>query len=68
MGVTVETEGVGTGLAELPEALFALDVVGVGRNQETAGLQLDAVARAESKCGPFCRDRGGMTHSEDTHG
>lgn len=59
VGVAVKAEGVGSGLAELSEALLALDVVSVGRNQQTAGLQLDAVARAESESGPFCRDRGG---------
>lgn len=78
MGVAVKAEGVGSGLAELSEALLALDVVSVGRNQQTAGLQLDAVARAESESGPFCRDRGGsdtkillyqnvMTRSDNTH-
>lgn len=78
VGVAVKAEGVGSGLAELSEALLALDVVSVGRNQQTAGLQLDAVARAESESGPFCRDRGGsdtkillyqnvMTRSDNTH-
>lgn len=46
----------GSGLAEVAEALFALDVVGVGRNEQTARLQLDAVARAESEGGPFCQE------------
>lgn len=59
MGVAVEAEGVGSGLAELTEALFALDVVSVCRDEKTAGLQLDAVARAESEGGPFCMDGGG---------
>lgn len=59
MGVTVKAEGMRGGLAELSEALFALDVVSIGRNQQAAGLELDAVARAQSKSGPFCRDRGG---------
>ena len=59
MGVTVKAEGMGGGLAELSEALFALDVVSIGRNQQATGLELDAVARAQSESGPFCRDRGG---------
>lgn len=78
VGVTVKAEGVGSGQAELSEALFALDVVGVRRNQQTTRLQLDAVARAESKSGPFFKNRGGsdtqmllyqnfVTCSDDTH-
>lgn len=59
VGVTVKAEGVGSGLAQLSEALFAIYVVSVGRNQQTAGLQLDAVARAESEGGPFWEDGGG---------
>lgn len=59
VGVTVKAEGMGGGLAELSEALFALDVVSIGRNQQATGLELDAVARAQSESGPFCRDRGG---------
>lgn len=59
MGVTVEAEGMGGGLAEFPKALFAVDVVSISRNQESARLQLDTVAWAESKGGPFCRKRGG---------
>jgi len=76
VGVAVEAEGVGSGLAELSEALFALDVVRVGRNQQAAGLQLEAVTRAESEGGPFCRDRGGsdlllqdmFTLDQNSHG
>lgn len=58
MGVAVEAEGARGGLAELSEALFALDVIGVGRNQQAARLQLNAMARAKSKCGPFCQEGG----------
>lgn len=58
--VTVKAEGMGGGLAELSEALFAIDVVGVGRNQQTTRLELDAVARAERESGPFCKDRRRM--------
>lgn len=35
VGVTVKAEGMGSGLADLSKALFALDVVRVGRNQQT---------------------------------
>lgn len=59
VGVTVEAEGAGSGLAQLSEALFALNVVSVGRYQQAARLQLDAVAWAESKSGPFCREGAG---------
>ncbi|TNN80403.1 hypothetical protein EYF80_009427 [Liparis tanakae] len=76
VGVTVEAEGVGRGLAQLSEALFALDVVGVGGNQQAAGLQLEAVTRAEGEGGPFCRDGGGsdllledmFTLEQNSHG
>lgn len=56
MCVTVETEGVGSGLAELSETLFTLDVVSIGRNEQATWLQLDAVTGAESESGPFCRE------------
>lgn len=68
VGVTVKAEGVGSGAAQASEALFALDVVRVGGNQQAAGLQLDAVTRAEGEGGPFCRDRGGgdfQLHAEN---
>lgn len=61
VSVAVKAEGVGSGLAEVPEAFFALDVVGVGRNEQTARLQLDAVARAESEGGPFCQEGSSET-------
>lgn len=44
--ITVEAEGVWGGLAELSEALLAVNVVRVGRNQQTTGLELDAVTWA----------------------
>lgn len=53
--IAVEAEGVWGGLAQLSEALFAFNVVGVGGNQQTAGLELDAVTWAQSKGGPFCK-------------
>lgn len=53
MGVAVETKGVGGGLTQLAKALLALDVVGVGRDQQAPGLQLDSVAGAESKRSPL---------------
>lgn len=55
--ITVEAEGVGRGLAELSEALFAVNVVRVSWNQQTARLELDAVTWAQSKSGPFCKQR-----------
>lgn len=55
MGVAVEAEGARGGQAELAEALSAVDVVGVGGDQQAARLQLDAVTRAQSKGGPVCR-------------
>lgn len=58
VGVAVEAEGPRGGLAELSEALLALDLVGVGGDQQTARLQLDAMARAESKGGPICQEGG----------
>lgn len=36
MGVAVKAEGMRIGLAEVPEALLALDVVGVGRDEQAA--------------------------------
>lgn len=59
VGVTVEAEGVWGGLAELSKALFALDVVSIGRNQQTTGLELDAMTRTEGESGPFCQKRRG---------
>lgn len=60
--ITVEAEGVWGGLAQMSEALFAVNVVGVGRNQQTTGLELDAVTWAQSKGGPFCKQtRKGLT-------
>lgn len=55
--ITVEAEGVWGGLAELSEALFAVNVVRVGRNQQTTRLELDAVTWAQSEGGPFCKQR-----------
>lgn len=60
MAVAVKAEGMGSGVAELSKALFAIDVVGVGRNQQTTGLELDAVAWAKRESGPFCKNRGKM--------
>lgn len=60
MVVAVKAEGVRGGLAELSEALFAIDVVSIGRNQQTARLELDAVTRTESESGPFCQERKKM--------
>lgn len=60
MVVAVEAESVRSGLAQLSEALRTVDVVGVGRNQQAARLELDAVARAQSKSGPFCESRRKM--------
>lgn len=54
--VTMKAERVGRGQAELAETLSAVDVVGVGWNQEAPGLELDAVTWTERKGGPFCRD------------
>lgn len=62
VAVTVKAEGMGSGLAELSEALFAIDVVSVGRNQQTTRLELYAVAWAERESGPFCKDRRKMLH------
>lgn len=56
MGVTEEAEGMRTGLTELSKTLFALDVVSVGRNQQTSWFQLDAMTRAEGESGPFCKE------------
>lgn len=58
MGVTVKTEGMGTGLAQVSKTVLVLYVVGVGRNQQTSRLELDAVARTESKGGPLCKEGG----------
>lgn len=55
MVIAVEAEGVRGGPAQLSEALFAINVVGVGRDQQTTGLELDAVSRAQSKGSPFCK-------------
>lgn len=60
MVVAVKAEGVRGGLAELSEALFTVDVVSIGRNQQTARLQLDAVTGTESESGPFCQERKKM--------
>lgn len=57
MVVTVKAESVRRGQAELAETLSAVDVVGVGWNQQAPGLELDAVAWAEGKGGPFCTDQ-----------
>lgn len=57
MVITVEAEGVGRGLAELSKALFAVNVVRISWNQQTAGLELDAMTWAQSKSGPFCKQR-----------
>lgn len=35
MCVAVEAEGMGSGLTELSKTLFALDVVSIGRNEQT---------------------------------
>lgn len=58
MVIAVEAEGVRGGLAQLSEALFAVDVVGVGGDQQATGLELDAVSWAQSKSGPFCKPTG----------
>lgn len=55
--VAVEAESVRRGQAELTEALSAVDVVGVGRDEQASGLELDAVARAEREGGPLCADQ-----------
>lgn len=60
MAVAVKAEGMGSGVAELSKALFAIDVVSVGRNQQTTGLELDAVAWAKCESGPFCKNRRKM--------
>lgn len=54
--VAVKAESVGRGQAELAETLSAVDVVGVGGNQEAPGLELDAVTWAKREGGPFCTD------------
>lgn len=51
--IAVEAEGVRGRLAQLSKALFAVDVVGVGRDQQATGLELDAVSWAQSKGGPL---------------
>lgn len=51
--VAVEGERVRSGLAELPEALLAVDVVAVGRHQQPAGAQLDPVPWAQREGGPL---------------
>jgi len=53
VGVAMETEGAGRGLAQLTEAPCAVDVVGVGRDQQAARLELNAVAGAQRKGGPL---------------
>lgn len=59
--ITVEAEGVRGGLAPMSEALSVVNVVGVGRNEQTARLELDAVTWAQSKGGPFCKqDKEGV--------
>ena len=60
MRVATETEGARRGLAELAEAAAAVDVVGVGRHQQPARLQLDAVARAQGEGGPVWRGGEGV--------
>jgi len=50
--VAVEGEGVRGGLAELPEALLAVDVVAVGGHQQPAGPQLDPVPGAQCERRP----------------
>lgn len=54
MVVAVKAESVGRGQAELAETLSAVDVVGIGWDQEASGLELDAVTWTERKGGPFC--------------
>lgn len=54
--VAVKAESVGRGQAELAETLSAVDVVGIGWDQEASGLELDAVTWTERKGGPFCTD------------
>lgn len=57
MIVAVEAERVRRGQAQLAEALPAVDVVGVGWDQQAPRLELDAVARAQRKGGPLCTDQ-----------
>lgn len=61
MAVAVKAEGMGSGVAELSKALFAINVVSIGRNQQTTRLELNAVAWAKRKRGPFCKNRRKMT-------
>lgn len=51
--VTVEGKRVRGGLAELPEALLAVDVVAVGGHQQPAGAQLDPMPWAQREGGPL---------------
>lgn len=53
VGVTEEAECTWCGQAELSKTFSALNVVGVGRDEQAAGLQLDTMTWTQGKGGPF---------------
>lgn len=57
MIITVESQGVGTGPADLAKTLPSVHMIGVSRNKEATRAQLNSMAWTHSKGGPVYREK-----------